>query len=127
MSGRLKKDILVHLTEVASEFRRHADASLAPTTKRLLLENFQLNMRVTDMYREIRCNDSVADTVELHACSVQRHAFSALTLLVGRQERHPACRKNRVVGCWRGYLSGARCRLAYGPADATATHCLLLQ
>jgi len=53
-------------------------------------------------------------------------AFSALTLLVGRQEGHPAC-KNRVVGCWRGYLSGARCRLAYSPADATATHCLLLQ
>jgi len=24
-------------------------------------------------------------------------------------------------------LSGAMCRLAYGPADATATHCLLLQ
>ena len=52
-------------------------------------------------------------------------AFSALMLLVGRQERHPAC-KNWVVGCWHGYLSGARCRLAYGPADATATHCLLL-
>jgi len=32
-----------------------------------------------------------------------------------------------VVGCWRGCLSGARCRLAHGPADATATHCLLLQ
>ena len=32
-----------------------------------------------------------------------------------------------LVGCWRGYLSGSRCRLAYGPADATATHCLLLQ
>ena len=31
--------------------------------------------------------------------------------------------ENWVVGCWRGYLSGARCRLAYGPADATATHC----
>jgi len=42
-------------------------------------------------------------------------------VLVGRQEGHPAC-KNWVVGCWRGYLSGARCRLAYGPADATATH-----
>jgi len=27
-----------------------------------------------------------------------------------------------VVGCWRGYLSGARCRLVYGPTDATATH-----
>ena len=35
--------------------------------------------------------------------------------------------KNSVVGCWHGYLSGARCRLAYDPADATATHCLLLQ
>jgi len=52
-------------------------------------------------------------------------AFSALTLLVGQQEGHPAC-KNGVVGCWCGYLSAARCRLAYGPADATATHCLLL-
>ena len=28
-------------------------------------------------------------------------AFSALTLLVGRQEGHPAC-KNWVVGCWHG-------------------------
>ena len=33
--------------------------------------------------------------------------------------------KNWVVGCWHGYLSGARCRLAYGPADSN--HCLLLQ
>jgi len=40
------------------------------------------------------------------------YAFSALMLLVGRQEGHPACKK-RVVGCWRGCLSGARCRLAY--------------
>jgi len=31
-----------------------------------------------------------------------------------------------VVGCWCGYLPGARCRLAYGPADATATHSLSL-
>jgi len=48
-------------------------------------------------------------------------AFSALTLLVEWQEGHPACKK--LSG---GVLSGARCRLAYGPADATATHCLLL-
>ena len=53
-------------------------------------------------------------------------AFSALTLLVGQQEGHPAC-KNRVVECWCGCLSGAICRLAYGPVDATATHCHLLQ
>ena len=53
--------------------------------------------------------------------------FSALMLLVGRQEGHPACKKNWAVGCWHGYLSGASYRLAYGPADANATHCLLLQ
>jgi len=41
-------------------------------------------------------------------------AFSALTLLVGRQEGHIRPVKNWVVGCWRGYLSGARCRPAYG-------------
>jgi len=32
-----------------------------------------------------------------------------------------------MVGYWCGYLSGARCRFAYGPAEATATHYLLLQ
>jgi len=35
--------------------------------------------------------------------------------------------KNWVVGCWCGCVFGSRCRFAYGPADATATHCLLLQ
>jgi len=50
----------------------------------------------------------------------QWSAFSALTLLVGRQQEHPAC-KNWVMWCWCGYLSGVRCRLfAYGPADVTA-------
>ena len=45
--------------------------------------------------------------------------------LGGRKGIRPV--KNWVVRCWRGYLSGARCRLAYGSADVTATHCLLLQ
>jgi len=34
--------------------------------------------------------------------------------LGGRKGIRPV--KNLVVGCWHGYLSGARCRLAYGPA-----------
>jgi len=34
--------------------------------------------------------------------------------------------KNWVVGCWRGCL-GRGADVAYSPADATATHCLLLQ
>ena len=45
--------------------------------------------------------------------------------LGGRKGIRPV--KNWVVECWLGYLPGARCRLAYGPADATATHYLLLQ
>jgi len=53
-------------------------------------------------------------------------AFSALMLLVRQQEGHPACKK-LSGGCWHGYLSGVSCRFAYGPADATATHYLLLQ
>jgi len=61
-----------------------------------------------------------------HSLARRFYAFSALTLLVEWQEGHPACKK--LSGeCWHGYLSGARCRLAYGPTDATAAHCLLLQ
>jgi len=44
-------------------------------------------------------------------------------LLVRQQEGHPACKK--LSGWMLAWLP--RCRLAYGPADATATHCLLLQ
>jgi len=47
---------------------------------------------------------------------------SALMLLVGRQEGHPACKE--LSGGVLAWLSGARCRLAYGPADAIATHYL---
>ena len=44
--------------------------------------------------------------------------------LGGRKGIRPV--KYWVMGYWCGCLSGARCRYAYGPADATAT-CLLLQ
>jgi len=58
--------------------------------------------------------------MRLHCLCLQCCAFGALTLLVGRQEEHPA-RKNWLMMCWCGYLSGARFRLfACGPADATA-------
>jgi len=35
--------------------------------------------------------------------------------------------KNWVVRCWHSYLTVAKCRFAYGPADPTATYCILLQ
>ena len=54
-------------------------------------------------------------------------AFSALTLLVGRQEGHPA-RKNvsDEVLAWLFVWSEVQ-RLAYGLADATTTPSSLLQ
>jgi len=53
-------------------------------------------------------------------------AFSALTLLVGLQEGHPVCKKTEWWGAGM-VICLERVRLAYDPADATATHCLLLQ
>ena len=53
-------------------------------------------------------------------------SFSALTLLVGHQEEHPAC-KNWVMRCCCGCLSGARCRLfAHGPSDAFVSPNLII-
>ena len=53
-------------------------------------------------------------------------AFSALTLLVGQQEGHPACKKlsGEVLAWLSVWIEVQTCIC---PADATATHCLLLQ
>ena len=66
----------------------------------------------------------------LENSTAHRHILSAYSNLVpsvlcrcwlgGKKGIRPV--KNRVVGHWCGYLSGARCRLAYGPADVTGTH-----
>jgi len=58
-------------------------------------------------------------------CATFIGVLHALTLLIGRQEGHPACKK--LSGRMLAWLSGMRCRLAYSPANATATHYLLLQ
>jgi len=47
--------------------------------------------------------------------------FSALTLLVGQQEGHPACKK---LECWGAGVVICLERGACSPADATATRCL---
>ena len=51
-------------------------------------------------------------------CRIQKHVVSCFSTVIQVDCKKP------VVGYWHGYLCGARCRLAYGPADATATHCL---
>jgi len=44
--------------------------------------------------------------------AVSGSAFSALTLLVGQQKGHPACKK--LSGGMLAWLSGMRCRWAKG-------------
>jgi len=56
----------------------------------------------------------------------QVFAFSALTLLVGRQEGHPACKK-QSGGVLARLSDWSEVQLACCPAAATAGHCLLLQ
>jgi len=60
-----------------------------------------------------------------HWLMVTARAFSALTQLVGQQEGHLACKK-MSDGMLAWLSAWVRCRFAYGPADATVTHYLLL-
>jgi len=54
------------------------------------------------------------------------HAFSALMLLVGRQEGHPACKK--LSGGMLAWLCvWIKVQICICSADATATYYLLLQ
>ena len=84
------------------------------------------------LFRGARIRRSVTSDVR----AIEKHLLTCLLTwklpsvlwrcwLGGRKGIRPV--KNWVEGCWCGYLSGARCRLSYGPADAIATHCLLLQ
>jgi len=65
-------------------------------------------------------------TGNLPATDYTNTAFSALMLLVGRQEGHLCKKLSGGVLVWLSVWTWW-CRLAYSPADATATHCLLLQ
>ena len=68
--------------------------------------------------------------ITMHLVQIQRAFYftydSALTMLVGRQEGHPACKKTEWWGAGV-VICLERGGPAYGPADATTTHCLLLQ
>ena len=81
-------------------------------------------LRQNEAYRAIFCTLKTTSSF-IFLLPVVWFSFSALTLLVGWQEGHPACKK--LSGGMLAWLSGMRRRLAYSPADATATHYLLLQ
>ena len=44
----------------------------------------------------------IINLVQYNWPTISNSSFSALTLLVGRQKEHPAC-KNWVMSCWCGY------------------------
>jgi len=88
-----------------------------PCTSPGLPQPYSWTLRSADTTVSYLCT-RMPVTSWLFSCAIV--GFFALTLLVGRQEEHSAC-KNWVMRCWCGYLSGARCRLlAFGPADAIA-------
>ena len=66
-------------------------------------------------------------TLCLQCLCRQCSAFSALTLLVGRQEGHPACKKLEWWGTGMVICLERDADLHMAQPDATATHCLLLQ
>jgi len=71
--------------------------------------------------------ESIVDAVVILSLLVFRYLFSFIITISNISILSSVIWHCWVVRYFRGYLSGARCRLAYGPADATATRCLLLQ
>jgi len=71
---------------------------------------YSATMIIVD-FNHIFCPENISDTCPCgsgyQTCIILSCiAFSALTLVVGRQEERPVC-KNWVLRCWCGYLSGA--------------------
>ena len=84
----------------------------------------------SSMARSMVSSNRCCSGILSHRCQVCRLICSAmllctnLTLLVGQQEQYPACKKlSSGMLAWLYVWSKV---LVYGPADTTATHCLLL-
>ena len=67
--------------------------------------------------------DPRAFGARLGACGASTLGASLLTPSAASQRLKPTLFLPSGAATGHGYLSGARYRLAYGPADATATHC----
>jgi len=74
--------------------------------------------------QQYRCTYFHQDVSSHLICKVCLQWFDAVDRAEGRAS---SLWKNWVVGLWCDFLSGVRCRFAYGPADVTATHYLLFQ
>ena len=101
-----------HITDLSFVYITQFFSSL----KQAILYNFSIHLLLA-IHTVVVISVSLVD---LHWVAVLWRCW-----LSGRKGIRPV--KNWLVGCWHGYLSRARWRLAYGPAYATATRCLLLQ
>ena len=81
--------------------------------------------RATNVLRPLKYTDILSNNI--HCAMCESFLPSVLfTLLVGRQEGHPACKKlSGEVLTWLSVWSEVQTCICQ--ADATATHCLLLQ
>ena len=96
-------------------------AALVSSWQKYYLESFQHVTKLPFLHSIMRnpvCNFS-------HFTSGNQLSVLWRCWLGSRKGTQPV--KNWMVGCWRGHTSGIRYRFAYGLADATAAHCLLLQ
>ena len=104
---------VIRMRETLQRFQKN---KLVPFNEKLSGQHYSFSVRDVSTWNACWLWDLVS-------CIYTKMALSSVLwrcCLGGRKGIRPV--KNWVVGCWRGYLSGARCRLAYGPADATATH-----
>ena len=86
-----------------------------------LIQTLSLSLR-----KKICCHHHFLCQFFCHYYYYYYSAFSALMLLAGRQEGHPACKKlSGGVLAWLSVCSEVQ--TCIWPADATVTHCLLRQ
>ena len=137
IAKHLSCDGLLHykfITQFVGERTFNIDEHLAKLlSKWLILLYAPITLHFCPQRCRIRHISKITSVLQTEAvtncCYVNRQINLPSVLwrcwLGGRKGIRPV--KNWVVEYWHGYLTGARCRLAYGPADATAAHCLMLQ
>ena len=91
---KLKTLLHVSITQSIMNFRVvHIIKSLQESNKGEKGKLRVVNNNVREASREQKCFQMLTEKVNRDCAEINGSAFSALTLLVGRQEGHPACKK----------------------------------
>jgi len=109
-----------------SEGPRKTTPNYAPTQSSVTRLAFSLFICAPNFNFKLQTNNKLVLKYYQKYYAFSAYAFRALTLLVGRQEGHPAC-KNLSGGVLALLSVWSEMQTCIWPADANATHCLLLQ